>query len=375
MNVEIGKKIRQMEGFSAFIPHSFPPKGLLHIPQDILLKAALADRTIGKLDGITHVLPDISFFLNMFALKEAEASSHIEGTKATILDAFEQKIQIASKKTDADDLLYYIKALNYGLRRLKEFPLALRLIRDLHKILMTGARSTHFSDPGEFRRSQNYIGGTKPSNASFVPPPIYEMNRSLDHFEKFLYEKQTLPLIHIGISHAQFETIHPFLDGNGRTGRLMISLLLYHKKLLEKPVLFLSSWFRKHQNMYYQKLNDYRNGKVENWMRFFLDAVIETAEESINVSKKIRKLRDQDMEKIQALAKREAESGVKMLSHLFKNPVVTTRSVMNWTGFTRAGAQKAINRFTDLGILQPHKKEKMYDKSYIYKKYINAFQK
>ena len=375
MNAEIGKKVRQPEGFLAFIPHAFPPKQLLNIPPDILLKTALADRAVGKLDGITHVLPDIQFFLKMFALKEAEASSHIEGTKATILDAFEQEIKITEKRTDADDLLYYIKALNYGLKRLKSLPLSLRFIREMHKILMTGARSTHFSDPGEFRRSQNYIGGTRPGNARFVPPPVHEMHRSLDDFEKFLYTKKILPLIHIGIAHAHFETIHPFLDGNGRVGRLIISLLFQHKKLLEKPVLFLSSWFKKHQDMYYQKLNDYHNGRTVGWMNFFLDAVIETTEESIKISKKIRKLRDQDMTKIQALAKREAESGVKVLSHLFKNPLATTGTVMKWTGFTRAGAQKVIDRFTDLGILHHYKKrECMIDPIFI-KKYISTFQK
>ena len=375
MNIEIGKKVHQPAGFSAFIPHPFPKKELFTVPRDILLKTALADRAVGKLDGITHILPDMNFFLNMFASKEAEASSHIEGTKATIIDALEQEIQIAVKKTDADDIIYYIKALNYGLKRLKNFPLSLRLIKELHKILMTGARSTHFSHPGEFRKSQNYIGGTRPSNAHFVPPPVYEMNRSLNDFEKFLYEDKMLSLIHIGISHAHFETIHPFLDGNGRTGRLLISLCLHHQKLLEKPVLFLSSWFKKNQDMYYKKLNDYHNGRVESWIEFFLEAVNDTAEESISISKKIRKLRDQDMEKIQTLAKRESESGIKILSHLFRYPIVNTRRVMKWTGFTRAGSQRAINRFMDLKILYPHKAKSAYDKSYIYRKYLIAFQK
>ena len=375
MNIEIGKKIRQPEGFSAFVPNPFPKKELFNVPRNILLKTALADRAIGKLDGIIHILPDMDFFLYMFASKEAEASSHIEGTKATIIDALEQEMHIAAKRTDADDIIYYIKALNYGLKRLKKFPLSLRFIRELHKILMTGARSTHFSDPGEFRKSQNYIGGTRPSNAHFVPPPVYEMNRSLNDFEKFLYEDKMLSLIHIGILHAQFETIHPFLDGNGRTGRLLISMCFHHKKLLEKPVLFLSSWFKKNQDMYYKKLNDYHNGRVKSWIEFFLEAVFETAEESIDISKKIRKLRDQNMEQIQTLAKRESESGTKILSHLFTCPIVNTRRVMEWTGFTRAGSQKAINRFVDLKILYPYKTKNTYDKSYIYKKYLSVFQK
>ena len=269
MNVEIGKKIAQPGGFSALVLNPFPQKELFNIPQGILLKAAEADRLVGKLDGITHTLPDVDFFLHMFLMKDATASSQIEGTKATIIDALEKDANVAHKKTDADDILYYIRALNYGIKKLGELPLSLRLIRGIHKELMIGARSTHFSDPGEFRRSQNYIGGTKPGNALFVPPPVFEMNQALGDFEKFLYEGKLLPLIHIGLMHAQFETIHPFLDGNGRAGRLLITLLFYHQKLLEKPVLFLSSCFKKHQQVYYQKLNDYHNGIVESWIIFF----------------------------------------------------------------------------------------------------------
>lgn len=376
MDTEIGKRIKQKEGFVALVPHPFPPKGLFGVPQDILLKAAEADRLIGKLDGTTteNALPDIHYFLRMFVAKDATSSAQIEGTKATIIDAIEKDAGVAAKETDADDILYYIKALDYGAKRLDDLPLSLRLIREIHAQLMTGARATHFSDPGEFRKTQNWIGGTRPDNAHFVPPPVDEMNRALGDFEKFLYEeKKVLPLIHIGIMHAQFETIHPFLDGNGRTGRLLVTLLLCHRKLLERPVLFLSSYFKKHQKIYYQKLDNYHNGNVESWIDFFLDGVIETAQESIEITSKIRRLRDNDMLKIQALAKRESESGVLMLSRLFGSPVVNTRRVMKWTGFTRAGAQRVIDRFVALGILRPQKEKRTYDRSYMYKTYVNIF--
>ncbi|MBI2514675.1 Fic family protein [Candidatus Wolfebacteria bacterium] len=376
MNTEIGKKIKQKEGFTAFVPNPFPPKGLFDVPQDILLKTAEADRLVGKLDGITHTLPDVDFFLRMFVAKDATSSAQIEGTRATIIDALEMESGVATKETDADDILYYIKALNYGTTRLNSFPLSLRLIREIHSQLMTGARSSHFSDPGEFRKSQNWIGGTKPSDAHFVPPPVNEMKLALDDFEKFLYEeKKVLPLIHIGIMHGQFETIHPFLDGNGRTGRLLIMLLLCHRKLLERPVLFLSSYFKKHQKVYYQKLNDYHNGKTESWINFFLDGVIETAGESIEISRKIRKLRDDDMAKIQALAKRESESGILVLSHLFGIPIVNTHKVMDWTKFTRAGAQGVIDRFIKLGILETKEEKGAYDRTYIYRNYVDIFLK
>lgn len=374
MNVEIGKKIKQKEGFSAFVPNPFPQKELFNMPQKILLKTAEADHYIGKLDGITHTLPDVDFFLRMFVAKDATSSAQIEGTKATIIDAVEKDAGIDVKDTDADDILYYIKALNYGVNRLNAFPLSLRLIKEIHKQLMTGARATHFSDPGEFRKSQNWIGGTKPDNAHFVPPPVPDMNIALNDLEKFLHaEKKVVPLIHIGITHGQFETIHPFLDGNGRTGRLLITLLLCHRNLLERPVLFLSSYFKKHQKAYYQKLGDYHNGDVESWIDFFLDGVVETARESIEISRKIRKLRDDDMAKIQALAKRESESGVLVLSHLFGTPIVNTKKVMDWTGFTRAGAQKAIDRFIKLGILASREEKGAYDRTYVYKRYIEMF--
>lgn len=376
MKIEIGKDIKQKEGYAAFVPVPFPPKGIFELPQSVLIKAAEADRLVGKLDGITHTLPDVEFFLSMFVAKDAESSAQIEGTKATIVDAIEMKGGVAMKETDADDILYYIKALNYGLKRLKEFPLSLRLIREIHSQLMTGARSTHFADPGEFRKSQNWIGGTKPDNASFVPPTVDEMNRALNDLEKFLHnEKATLPIIHAAFAHSQFETIHPFLDGNGRTGRLIITMLLCHRNMLERPVLFLSSYFKKHQKVYYQRLHGYHYGDVEAWINFFLDGVIETANDSILVSKQITKLREDDMAKIQALAKRESESGVLVLRKLYAQPIISTKTIMEWTGFSRVGAQKVIDRFVKLGILNLKDEKETYDRTYIYRKYVNVFMK
>jgi Fic family protein len=374
MKIEIGKKVKQKEGFSAFIPNPFPPKGVFDLPQEILLKTAKADRLVGKLDGITQLLPEVDFFIKMFVVKDAESSAQIEGTKATMVDAMEKRAGVSTKETDADDILYYIKALNYGLKRIEKLPLSLRFICELHEKLMTGARTTHFSDPGSFRKSQNWIGGTTPDNASFVPPPVNEMQNALSDLEKFLHDKKaTLPLIHIALSHAQFETIHPFLDGNGRTGRLLITMLLQNKAMLERPVLFLSAYFKKHQQIYYQKLFGYHHGEVGAWLDFFLDGVTETAEQAISVSKKITKLRETDMAKIQALAKREAESGILVLQKLYGQPVVSTKTIMDWTSFSRVGAQKVIDRFIKLGILEAKDEKKSYDRSYHYKKYFDIF--
>ena len=310
----------------------------------------------------------------MFVQKDAASSAQIEGTKATIVDVLEMDAGIATKETDASDILYYVKALNYGIKRLEKLPLSLRLIREIHSQLMTGARASHYTDPGNFRNSQNWIGGTTSTNVLFVPPPVDAMNNALEDFEIFLYdEMQTLPLLHIALMHAQFETIHPFLDGNGRTGRLLITMLLRHRNLLEKSSLFLSAYFKKNQKVYYDKLYGYHNNEVEEWVDFFLDGLIETADESIDISKQITDLRGHEMEKIQALAKRESESGVLMLRKLYSSPIINTSAVMKWTGFTRAGAQKAIDRFVDLGILILRDEEATYDRTYIYSNYVNIF--
>lgn len=374
MDTKITNKVKQKEGFLASIPTPFPPEGVFAVPQNLVIKATQAARLIGKLDGITQTLPDIEFFLKMYVAKDATSSAQIEGTNATLIEAIEMEANIEGKETDAEDILFYIKALNYGIKRSEDFPFSLRFIREIHSVLMKGARSSHFSDPGEFRKSQNWIGGTRSSDASFVPPPVDDMQFALNDFEKFLYdESSTVPLIHVALTHAQFETIHPFLDGNGRTGRLLITLLLYKRGLLEHPVLFLSSFFKKHQKVYYSKLDGYHNGQVEDWLNFFLDGIIETANESILISKKIRKIRDEDMDKLISLAKRESESGVEVLKKLYSTPIITTKIIMAWTGFSRAGAQKLIDRFRSLGILEIVDEKSEYDRKYKYKKYIDAF--
>jgi len=373
--INICAKVKQPTGYTAFVPKLFPSDELFDIPQNLVNKAAEAERFLGKLDGITQVLPNMEFFLRMFSYKDATSSSKIEGTKATMADALEVSAKIDGKQTDADDIIFYIKALNYGIKRLKSFPISLRFIKELHKELMQGARSTYFSNPGEFRTSQNWIGGTNLSNATFIPVPYQEMEMSLNDLEKFIYnDTSTLSIISIGYIHAQFETIHPFLDGNGRAGRMLVTFLLIKKNLLENPVLFLSSFFERHKDVYYDKLHGYQSkGDVFSWLEFFLDGVIETTKDSIEVSKKIRKIRDEDMEKIQALAKRESDSGMKVIIYLFGNPIVTTKSIMQATGFTRAGAQRVVNRFIELNILVEQSKEINYDRKYVYSRYFNAF--
>jgi len=310
--MKIGSNIEQKQGFKAFIPFPFPPKEGFNFDPKILKKNNEATRLLGKLDGITKLLPDSDFFLLMYLRKDAASSSQIEGTKATMIDAIEADVKIKSNiPEDVDDILHYIKALNYGIKRIEDdnFPMVLRFIRELHKQLMLKARATHFSDPGEFRKSQNWIGGTRPDNARFVPPPVEDMQRALNDLEKFIHSNNTLPtVVKAGLVHAQFETIHPFLDGNGRTGRMLITFYLWKEGYLEKPVLFLSSFFKKHQKLYYEKLFGYHNGNTSDWIDFFLDGVIDIANEAIDIVDKITLLRDKNVVKIQKLGKRASES-------------------------------------------------------------------
>ena len=373
--MELGTFRKQPEGYTAFIPESFPPSSGFQFSQEILRKSDTAVRLLGKLDGITQLLPDVDFFLFMYIRKDAASSSQIEGTHATMIDAIEAEARIETDiPSDVDDILHYIKALNYGMRRMQEFPFVLRFVRELHKELMEGARSTHHAYPGEFRRTQNWIGGTSWNNASFVPPPVEDMNRALGDLEKFVHsEGDLLPLIKAGILHAQFETIHPFTDGNGRTGRMLITFFLWKAGLLERPVLFLSSYFKRHQKVYYERLRGYHHGEAERWMDFFLDGVIDIAQEAIDIVSKITTIRDRDMMKLQKLSTRASESAAVVLPKLFQLPIVTTRHVQEWTGFTYPGAQKLIDRFVDMKILTPRKQASKYAQSYIYKDYVDIF--
>lgn len=373
----IGTNRQQSEGFKAFIPAAFPPKEGLNFNGQIIKKASEATRLVGKLDGITKLLPDLDFFLLMYLRKDAAASSQIEGTMATMIDAIEAEVNTnANVPHDVDDILHYITALRYGIDRAKKdnFPFSLRFLRELHRELMSKARATHFADPGEFRKSQNWIGGTRPDNARFVPPPVTEMHNALDDLEKYFYTNDDLlTVIKAGILHAQFETIHPFLDGNGRTGRMLITFFLWHEHFLENPVLFLSSYFKKHQKIYYEKLTDYHNGNVISWVDFFLDGVIEIAQEAVVTVDKITKLREEDMRKIQSLGKRSAESAMIIMPKLYGQPIVNVAVIQKWTGFSRPGSQEVINRFIEMKILSPKDKDITYGQSYLYKEYLDIF--
>ena len=332
---------------------------------------------VGKLDGITKLLPDKDFFLLMFVNKDATYSSQIEGTKATLQDAVaspvtEEKYRLSP---DVDDIVHYVNAVNYGIERTKTFPISLRMIKEIHEKLMTKARSTQHAYPGEFRHSQNWIGGKTPADASFVPPAPHDMKKSLDDLETFIHSDDEYPsLIKAGLIHAQFETIHPFSDGNGRTGRMLIALYIHHARLLELPVLYLSNYFKKHQKLYCQKLQNYHDedADVDGWLSFFLEGVSEIANASIETCSRITELRDKDFCKMQKLGKKSAESTLEIVRKLYGQPIVGVAEIMKWTGFTMPGAYRVIDRLRELKILEPLGETK-YGQKYIYADYYEIF--
>lgn len=374
--MKIGNLVKQPTGYTAFIPGRFPPARPIVLnskTQNLHAKAALM---VGKLDGITQLLPDLDFFIFMYIRKEASRSSEIEGTKATMVDVMKTEAELENKlPEDVDRIMHYIKAMNYGLRRIESLPLSLRFIKEAHKVLLEGTIDASGKTPGEFRTSQNWIGGGSPSTASFVPPPPTEMKESLGELEKFLHsEDEYPPLIKAALVHAQFETIHPFLDGNGRTGRLLTTFYLCKLGILERPVLYLSEYFLNNKKAYYDSLNTYHSedGDISVLLDFFLDGVAIIATEAIEVSKKINKLRQEDTVKIQSLGRR-AKSGMTLLENLYKLPIISVRKVEEWTGLSRPQANELVQKFIELGVLGQRDASVQYGREFRYKDYLKLF--
>jgi len=373
--MRVGQLVQLPQGYRAFVPSEFPPGEETLLDQELINLLAKANLSLGNLNGITQLLPDIDFFIFMYVRKEAALSSQIEGTQATMINAIEAEVEFTKRiPKDVNDIQHYIKAMNFGLNRLNSLPLSLRLIREVHKELLTGARIDHFADPGEFRTSQNWIGGNSPGTAKFVPPPVDEMKRALDDFEKFLHSQDQMnALIKTALAHAQFETIHPFLDGNGRTGRLLITFYLCQQKILDKPVLYLSEYFKKNRDTYFNLLHDYHNeGEVARWFKFFLQGVAEVADDAVKTSKKITILQKKDIVKIQSLG-RTAETAMRVLEEFYKLPIVNVRKIQEWTKTSRVAANTLTNKFVKIGILQPRNQNVRYGRTFYYKDYLDIF--
>ncbi|MBI4096313.1 MAG: Fic family protein [Candidatus Levybacteria bacterium] len=376
--MRIGQLIQQATGYKAFIPDKFPQGEYIDLSPKTQRLHAKASLMLGKLDGITQLLPDLDFFIFMYIRKEAARSSEIEGTRATMVDVIKTEAEIGNKlPEDVDRILHYIKAMNYGLRRVEKLPLSLRFIRETHRVLLEGTIDAPGKTPGEFRKSQNWIGGGSPNTAQFVPPPPLEMTRSLYDLEKFLYsEDEYPPLIKAALVHAQFETVHPFLDGNGRTGRLLTTFYLCKLGILERPVLYLSEYFLNNQQVYYNALNTYHseNGDISIWLDFFLDGVAIIATEAVEVSKKINELSKKDVRKIQSLGRR-TKTGIIVLENLYKLPIINVRKIEEWTGLSRTQANELVSKLMDLGVLEQKNKNVEYGREFWYKEYLSLFTK
>ena len=315
-----------------------------------------ADRVLGRLDGIGAVLPNPDLFVAMYVRQEAVLSSQIEGTQSTLEDVLQFEVDETANDLpkDVEEVVNYVAAMNHGIKRLDELPLSLRLIREIHSKLMAGVRGQNRT-PGEFRRSQNWIGpaGADLASATFVPPPVPEMKEALDKFEKFLHDESLPVLIHTGLAHAQFETIHPFLDGNGRVGRLLITFLLCQRKVLHRPLLYLSHYLKVHRAEYYDRLTAIRNdGNWEGWLKFFLRGVEEVSEEAIETSRRIFALRDQHRALINSALGTSTASGMRLLDYLYEQPIVNVRLVEKRLKSSFVTANKLVEQFVKLEILR-----------------------
>ncbi len=339
---------------------------------DVLLEEAA--RLLGELNAYSHLIPDVDFFIRMHILKEATTSSRIEGTQTNINEAVLPEEEIApERRDDWLEVQNYIKAMNHAIAALERLPLSMRLLRETHKILMSSARGEH-RNPGEIRKSQNRIGGSNLKNAIFIPPTPQELPDLLTDLEKFWHnEKIAIPhLIRAALSHYQFETIHPFLDGNGRVGRLLITLYLIDKKPLTKPTLYLSDFFDRNRGAYYDALTAVRTSNdVEHWLKFFLTGVAETAAGSKQIFEGIVALRQRCEEQILQLGKRVTK-GQTLLRELYSQPVMSANDIATKLGITHQSASSLIRSFEEMGILREITGRKK-DRLFVFSEYLSLF--
>ena len=343
-----GQLIRQIEGYRAFIPAPLPPDPRPIFDDELIALLSKADRALGRLDGITSILPNPDLFVAMFVRQEAVLSSQIEGTQSTLDDVlqFELDDEGSDLPKDIGEVVNYVNAMNYGLGRLNELPLCLKLIREIHERLLRGVRGGE-KTPGDFRRTQNWIGpaGCSLNTASFVPPPVHEMHPALDNLERFLHDADSFPvLVHCALAHAQFETIHPFIDGNGRVGRLLITFLLCQREILHRPLLYLSSYLKTHRAEYYDRLMAIRlSGDWEGWIKFFLRGVFEVSQAASDTARKILELRERHRQRVKVQP---------LLDYLFEQPLVSIHMVQKRLGCGFPTASKYVEKFAEEGLLR-----------------------
>lgn len=352
-----GRYVRQPGGYRAFIPAPLPPRPPVDLRGPLQDLLSSADYALGRLDGAVLTLPNPDLFVFMYVRKEAVLSSQIEGTQSSLQDLLSAEARLLDPRIPADvaEVANYVRAMNHGLARLAELPVSVRLIREIHGVLMEGVRGGKLA-PGELRTSQNWIGppGCTLREAVFVPPPPDAVPQALGDLERFLHTDRSLPpLIQVGLAHAQFETIHPFLDGNGRIGRLLITFLLTERGLLSRPVLYLSHYFRRHRAEYYDRLQAVRDaGDWEGWLAFFLRGVTEVSREATDTAAAILRMREEYRKAITERLGRAAANGHRIMDNLFEHPVVTVAMVRDWLGVTPAAANNLVSRLEEIGLLR-----------------------
>lgn len=366
-----GEFVLQPTGYRAFIPRPIPPDPPLELDRDLTRLLSEADRAVGRLDGVTSILPSPDLFVAMYVRHEAVLSSQIEGTQSTLDDvlSFEADGESSSRPKDVEEVVNYVAAMNHGLSRLADLPLSLRLLREIHRYLLEGVRGAD-KTPGEFRTSQNWIGGTGPADAAFVPPPPLEMNHALGQFELFLHDRESLPpLLHCAVAHAQFETIHPFLDGNGRVGRLLITFLLCEQKILSRPLLYLSHFLKAHRAEYYDRLTAIRvDGDWEGWLRFFLRGVAEVSASAATTARRILALREESRSRLGNDA-----NATRLLDLLFEYPIVSVRHVERHLGCAFVTASRAVEKLEAAGVLREITAQKR-NRRFRFEPYLELFE-
>jgi len=372
-----GQYIHQLAGYIAFIPAPLPPVPPLQMDDETLELISQADRALGRLDGSIQTLPDPDLFVFMYIRKEAVYSSQIEGTQSSLDDVLEAEAEILNPRRPGDvhEVLNYVKALRFGLERVKELPVSIRLIREIHEQLLEEARGRE-QKPGELRTTQNWIGhsGSTLRNASFIPPPPEAVPQALGQLESFLHETDPTPsLVKIGLAHAQFETIHPFLDGNGRMGRLLITFLLCERNILQQPVLYLSHYLKRHRTQYYDMLQNIRDqGRWEEWIKFFLTAVAEVSREATQTARQIVNLREEHRRIITENFGRTAANGLRILEKLFSQPITSVNALAEHTQVSFTAANQLMRRFMEHRILiemTGHTRNRVFG----YRPYIDLF--
>ena len=365
-----GSFIKQPSGYVSFVPAPLPPDPSIEFDSEMISLLSKADRMLGRLDGVTQTLPDPKLFVAMYVQKEAVLSSQIEGTQASLTDVLELQGKRENNE-DIGEVVNYVNAMNYGLNRLEDFPLSLRLIREIHAKLLESGRGSE-RNPGEFRKTQNWIGpaGSTLKTATFIPPTVPDMIESLNQLELYLYKDDDIPaLVKIALIHAQFETIHPFLDGNGRMGRLLITFWLCQRKILSQPLLYLSYYFKQNRTEYYDRLMAIRKkGDWEGWVKYFLRGIAFISEESIETAKRILLLKEECERK---LSQYHNANHLQLLNHLFMSPICTKSLAAEYLGTSLPTAGKIIDIFCNNDILHDITPDHTRYKRYAFIRYID----